>query len=66
MAIEDVREKTARSKEMLSLARQLALDAAKLPENSEERKSLEARAKDLVEQARALTDSAKQEIGKYK
>ena len=66
MKIEDVRAKTSRSAELLDLAKQLAEDAARLPADSEERKALEARAQQLVDEARRLTDNAKQQIGKYK
>jgi len=66
MKIEQVRDKTSRSSELLDLARKFAEDAAKLPEGSKERESLELRAQHLVDEARALTETAKQEISKYK
>jgi hypothetical protein len=66
MKIEQVKDKTSRSSELLDLARRLAEDAAELPVDSKERESLEKRAQQLVDEARALTETAKQEISKYK
>lgn len=66
MTIEQVKGKTSKSSELLFAARELYEHAVQLPEGSEERQKIEARIKKLVEEAEALTDSAKQEIGKYK
>lgn len=66
MTIEQVKGKTSKSGELLFAARELAEHAARLPEDSEERRKLEERITKLVEEAEKLTDSAKQEIGKYK
>jgi hypothetical protein len=64
MKIEKVRQKTSKSNEKLDLAQQLALEALRLPEDSNERKKLEAQAQKLVDEARELTDTAKQEISR--
>jgi hypothetical protein len=66
MKIEQVRQKTAKSNEKLELAQDLAFKALQLAEDSEERKTLEAQAQKLVDEARELTESAKQEITKYR
>jgi hypothetical protein len=66
MKIEKVRQKTSKSNEKLELAQQLAFEALKLPEGSDERNKLEAEAQKLIEEARELTDTAKQEISKYR
>ena len=66
MKIEQVRQKTSKSNEKLALAQELAFKALQLPEDSDERKALEAQAQKLVDEARALTETAKQEITKYR
>ncbi len=66
MKIEQVKAKTSKSNEMLQLARELAEEAAQLPEGSDERKWMEERAQKLVDEARVLTDTAKQAITKYR
>ena len=64
MKIEQVRQRTSKSNEKLELAQELAFKAIQLPEDSGERKLLETEAQKLVEEARALTETAKQEISK--
>lgn len=66
MKIEQVRQRTSKSNEKLELAQELAFKAVQLPEDSDERKMLEAEVERLVEQARALTESAKREIEKHR
>lgn len=66
MKIEQVRQKTSKSNEKLALAQELAFKALQLPEDSDERKVLEAQAQKLVDEARALTETAKQEVTKYR
>lgn len=66
MAVEDVRAKTQRSKEMLRLARSYATKAASMPEDDPQRKILEEEAQRLIEEAKSLTDEAKQEASRYK
>lgn len=66
MKIEHVRQRTSKSNEKLGLAQELAFKAIQLPEDSDERMMLEAEAQKLVDEARALTESAKQEITKHR
>jgi hypothetical protein len=66
MKIEQVRQKTSKSNEKLALAQELAFKALQLPEDSDERKVLETQAQKLVDEARALTETAKQEVTKYR
>jgi hypothetical protein len=64
MAIENVRSMTARSNEMLELAKRYAEQAEKLPSGDDKRNWLEEEAKRLIEGARALTEQAKSEVSK--
>ena len=66
MKIEQVRQRTSKSNEKLELAQELAFKAIQLPEDSGERKMLETEAQKLVDEARALTESAKQVVTKYR
>ncbi|NIS05721.1 MAG: hypothetical protein GWN21_12460 [Gammaproteobacteria bacterium] len=66
MKIEQVRQRTLESSEKLERAQELAFKAVQLPEDSDERRNLEAEAKKLVDEARELTEVAKREIAKYR
>lgn len=66
MKIDQVRAKTSKSAEKLELAKELAEKALQFPEGSKEREVLEAQAQELVDEARKLAETARQEIGKYK
>ncbi len=66
MKIDEVRAKTSRSSEKLELAQQLAREAEALPEGDDKRKWLEERAQKLIDEARALTETAKQAVTKYR
>jgi hypothetical protein len=66
MGIEQVRAKTSKSSEKLALAQQLAKEAESLPEGDEKRRWLEEQAQKLIDDARALTETAKQDISKLR
>ncbi|UCH46506.1 MAG: hypothetical protein JSU95_10265 [Betaproteobacteria bacterium] len=64
--IESVQLKTSRSNDMLERARRYLEDAKKLPEGDDKRLWLEEEAQRLIDEARELTESAKQQVSKYK
>jgi len=66
MKIDEVRAKTSKSSEKLDLAQELAKEAESLPEGDDKRKWMEERAQKLIDEARALTEIAKQAITKYR
>ncbi|WP_126456815.1 hypothetical protein [Sulfuriflexus mobilis] len=64
MSIEGLRSITSRSKEMLDLARHYAEQIESLPEGDDKRAWLEEEAKRLIQEARALTQQAKEQMTK--
>lgn len=66
MQIDDVREKTLKSKKMLELARGYAEEAMKLPENNEKRNWLEQEASKLLVEAKNLTRQAKKKFSRLR
>lgn len=66
MQLENVLTFTARSKEMLELARRYATEAEKLPAGDAKRQWLEEEARRLMNDARALTEKAKEQVIRQK
>lgn len=58
--------KTSKSSEKLEQARKLADEAQRLPDGDDQRKWMEERAQNLIDEARKLTEMAKQEVSKYR
>lgn len=66
MKVEQVGDITSKSNELLRIAERLAERAATFTPGSSERDALEKEIEALVAEARDLTQSAQQEINKYK
>jgi hypothetical protein len=64
MQIDDFREKTEKSKNMLEIARRYAEEAMNLPENNERRKWLEEEASRFLVEAKNLTQQVKKKVSK--
>jgi hypothetical protein len=64
MRLEDIRENTVKSKQILALARRYAKEAENLPKDNEKRILLEKMAEDLLKEAKELTDQAKEQFSK--
>lgn len=64
--IENVRAITTRSKEVLELARRYAKEAEALPAGDAKRQWLEEEAKRLIDEARTLTEQAKEQFTRFK
>ncbi len=65
MYIESVKLKTSKSNEYLSLAKRYLKQAESLPKGDDKRKWLEEEATSLFNDAKKLTDEAKQTVSGY-
>ena len=64
MGLRKASSNTARSKELLALARRYAEKAQDLSEGDDKRTWLEHESKELIEEARGLTNEARQDLEK--